>query len=542
MIDEKFKMQDLRFSPFRLVLFAIFIIPFACTTIEPKKSGSVPGVQDSEKQQVHQIQKSGPQIKPSTQVPPEFVPVSEELSPLKTRIVSVSARATPLRDVLHVIAESVGLNLVMEKGVDPEMPITLTLKNISAEDALNTIVASADYFYSIKENMLIVKAMDTKIFEFGQPSVIQDYGVDVGGDILGGATTGTTTTTGTTAGTTSIKGNVTQKIQADKESFKLWDSIEKTIGNLIGVTVKSARTTPGVEGKSQATAIQPNFSVNRMAGTIVVTATKKDLERVENYLKELKKILGRQVIIEARIVEIQLSDGLKYGIDWSALDINNLGQVTFGTSKFSDVVGDLPRFQIGISRWDFNGLLKALQTQGNVRVLSNPRVNIMNGQTALLSVGRNANFISRVEITTTAVTTGAVPTTTFTVQTSSVLSGVIIGLVPYIDEKGDVSLTVTPIVSDLVRLDDRTIGKVGENTIQISLPTVDLRELSTTVKVGDGQMIVIGGLIQHRDELQDSQVPFLGQIPLIGYLFKSRKMVNERTELIIMLKLMTVTQ
>jgi len=525
MINKKFRY---------LFLSAVCMALLSCASTGSVKNAPEPRPQGPEKQHIPEA--GSRDSKPAS---PEFVPVSEELSPLKTRIVSISARNTPLRDVLHVIAESTGLNLVMEKGVDPEIPITLTLKNISAEDALNTIFSSVDYFYSIRENLLIVKAMDTRIFEFGQPSVIQDYAVDVGGDILGGATTGAGAGTVTT-GTTSIKGNVAQKIQADKDSFKLWDSIEKTIGSLLGITAGTTKAA-GTE-KAATTTLQPSFSVNRMAGTIVITASKKDLERVENYLRELKKILNRQVIIEARIVEVQLSEGLKYGIDWSALDINSLGQVTFGTSRFSDVVGDMPNFNIGISRWDFTGLLKALQTQGNVRVLSNPRVNIMNGQTALLSVGRNVNFISRVETTTSTATTGVIPTTTFTVQTSSVLSGIIIGLIPHINEKGEVSMTVTPIVSDLVRLDDRTIGKVGENTIQISLPTVDLRELSTTVKVKDGQMVVIGGLIHNRDKLQDSQVPFLGNIPLIGYLFKSRESVNERTELIIMLQPRIVTQ
>jgi len=517
MINKKFRY---------LFLSAVCMALLSCASTGSVKNAPEPRPQGPEKQHIPEA--GSRDSKPAS---PDFVPVSEELSPLKTRIVSISARNTALRDVLHVIAESTGLNIVMERGVEPEIPITLTLKNVSAEDALNTIFSSVDYFYSVKENMLIVKAMDTRIFEFGHPSVIQDYAIDVGGDILGGATTGT----GAGTGTTSIKGNVAQKVQADKDSYKLWDSIEKTIASLLGITTGSANTPAALERKSTVAA-QPSFSINRMAGTIVVTASKRDLERVENYLKELKKILSRQVIIEARIVEVQLSEGLKYGIDWSALDINNLGQVTFGTSKFSDVVGDMPNFNIGISRWDFTGLLKALQSQGNVRVLSNPRVNIMNGQTALLSVGRNVNFISRVETTTSTATTGVIPTTTFTVQTSSILSGIIIGLIPHIDDNGEVSLTVTPIVSDLVRLDDRTIGKVGENTIQISLPTVDLRELSTTVKVKDGQMVVIGGLIQNRDKLQDSQVPVLGNIPLIGYLFKSRESVKERTELIIMLQ------
>ena len=454
--------------------------------------------------------------------PPNFIPVSEELLPLKTRIVSISARDTPLRDVLHVIAEATGLNLVMDKGVNPEIPLTVTLRHISAEDALNIIVASVDYFYSVKDNILTVKAMDTRVFEFGQPPVIQDYAVDVGGDILGGAA-GVTTTTGMAAGTTGLRGGVTQRIEADKVAFKLWDSIEKAIAGLPGIA---------------------SFSVNRMTGTIIVTATKKDLERVENYLAAIKKVLNRQVIIEARIVEVQLSETLRYGIDWTAvLEKSGLGRVTVGTEKFATVVADdMPSFHIGITGRDFIALLKALQTQGNVRVLSNPRVNIMNGQTSLLSVGRNVNFISRVETTTTTAATGVLPTTTFTVETSGILSGIMIGIVPYISDTGEITMAITPIVSDLIRLEDKTLGKVGENIIQISLPTVDLRELSTTVRVKDGEMVIIGGLMQKKEVSEDSKVPLLGDIPLIGYLFRSRERLDEKTELVIMLKPTIVVQ
>lgn len=454
--------------------------------------------------------------------PPNFIPVSEELLPLKTRIVSISARDTPLRDVLHVIAEATGLNLVMDKGVNPEIPLTVTLRHISAEDALNIIVASVDYFYSVKDNILTVKAMDTRVFEFGQPPVIQDYAVDVGGDILGGAA-GVTTTTGMAAGTTGLRGGVTQRIEADKVAFKLWDSIEKAIAGLPGIA---------------------SFSVNRMTGTIIVTATKKDLERVENYLAAIKKVLNRQVIIEARIVEVQLSEALRYGIDWTAvLEKSGLGRVTVGTEKFATVVADdMPSFHIGITGRDFTALLNALQSQGNVRVLSNPRVNIMNGQTSLLSVGRNVNFISRVETTTTTAATGVLPTTTFTVETSGILSGIMIGIVPYISDTGEITMAITPIVSDLIRLEDKTLGKVGENIIQISLPTVDLRELSTTVRVKDGEMVIIGGLMQKKEVSEDSKVPLLGDIPLIGYLFRSRKRLDEKTELVIMLKPTIVVQ
>lgn len=469
---------------------------------------------------------------------PDFAPVSEELSPLKTRLVSVEARGTPLRDVLYLVAKATGLNLVMEKGVDPEMQITLTLNSVSAEDALKTIFASADYFYSIKDNMLFVKAMETRFFELGQPSMLQDYSVDVGGDITGSASgaAATGTGTGTSSVSTSIKGGVSQKVQADKEALKLWDSVEKTLGTLIGIaaTGGTAQAPQDAQGKPQ---LQPSYSVNRMTGTIVVTAAKKDLEKVENYLVQIKKVLNRQVVIEARIVEVQLSEGLRYGIDWKALSIGKLGQITFGTAGLASTVPQ--GFEIGLTRWDINGLLRALQNQGNVKVLSNPRINIMNAQTALLSVGRTINFIQNVTTTTTL--TNGVSQTTYSVQPSSVLSGLVLGIVPYITGEGEVTMAITPIISDLVKLENTTIG-TGGNSVQLKLPTVDLRELSTTVKLKDGQMIIIGGLIQTKESVQDNQVPGLGNIPVLGHLFKGREKTEDRTELIIMLKPTIISQ
>jgi MSHA type pilus biogenesis protein MshL len=480
------------------------------------------------------------EIKPERPAPselkiPEFIPVTEDISPVKTRIVDIVARNTPLRDVLHVIAEATGLNLVMEKGVAAETPITLTLKNVSAEDALNTIFTSVDYFYAVKDNMLIVKAVDTRIFELGHPAIVQTYSVDVGGDILGGATGSLTAGGTTTGGTTTIKGNITQTSKSDATAFNFWDAIEKSIASILGTTAAAA---PG-----QPASVQQSFTINRLTGTIFVTAAKRNLERVEQYISTIKKVISRQVLVEAKIIEVQLSEGLKYGIDWTFLNRTlGDGQISIVSSGFSSVVPlTSPNINFGITRGtSFSTLLQALKQQGEVRTLSNPRVNIMNGQTALLSVGRNVSFISKVETTTTTAA-GATPTTTFTVTTSNILSGIIIGIVPYINENGEISLTVTPIISDLVQLQDKAIGS-GTSQTQISLPTVDLRELSTTVKVRDGQMIIIGGLISKKENLQDNKVPGLGDIPLLGEAFKSRDKSESRTELVVILQPVLVSR
>ena len=152
----------------------------------------------------------------------------------------------------------------------------------------------------------------------------------------------------------------------------------------------------------------------------------------------------------------------------------------------------------------------------------------MNGQTAMLSAGRSITYLSKVESTTTATTGG--DTTTFTTTEKSILSGVMFGLVPFISDDGKITMTITPIISNLVTFDEQAFG-----TTKIKLPTVDLREMSSTVKLLDGQMVVIGGLIDSKEELTENKVPILGSIPVLGYLFKSVEKTYVKKELVIML-------
>jgi MSHA type pilus biogenesis protein MshL len=378
-------------------------------------------------------------------------------------------------------------------------------------------MGSADYYYSINDNILTISAMRSEIFELGHPNVIQEYKMKAGGDILSG------TSSASGKGGNNISGDVSIQSESDKTSFSFWDAIEKSLDTLLKPQSTEQRK------------IQPSFTVNRMAGTVMVTAARKDMERVSAYITNLKKVLNRQVFIEARIVEVQLSKGLQYGIDWNHIGNAFGNTISYGTEAFSSVVlANNPNFHITVAKTDsFSFLLKALQEQGDVKTLSNPRINIMNGQTALLSVGRNTTFISKVETTTTT-SQGSLPTTTFTIETNSVLSGIMFGMVPYIKSNGEITLSITPIVSNLVELDEKTIG-TGDSTVQIKLPTVDLREMSTTVNVLDGQMIIIGGLINTQQDLEVQKVPILGDIPILGAAFKSVDKTDDKTELVIML-------
>jgi len=482
-----------------------------------------PQVRDNEAERIQKetldavqpLRKAAPDI-PVLNVP-EFIPVREGVSPLANKKVTISARNTPLRDVLSIIAETASLNLVMEQGVNPERPVTASFTDITVEDGLNILFDSLDYFYAIKDNILIVKAMDTKIFEFGQPNVIQEYKTSVGGDILSGISSD--------GSSDAVNGAVSVSTVSDKTSFEFWNTMDLTLRNLLGL-----------EDTNTAGPMQPGLIINRMTGTIMVTAIKRDLQKVSDYIATIKKILNRQVVIEARIVEVQFSDGLKYGINWSEVGKwLGVGTTSLATRGFTDVIGATdPYFEFTITENDNLSLvLQALKEQGDLNILSNPRVNIMNGQTSVLSVGRNTTFIAKVETTTTT-SAGSAPVTTFSVETNSILSGMIFGLVPFINDEGEITLNITPILSNLVDLDAKTIGS-GTDSVEIQLPVVDIRELSTTVKVMDGQMVIIGGLIDKMERSKEDKIPILGDIPFFGRAFKRVEKSYDNKELVIML-------
>lgn len=471
-----------------------------------------------------------------------FTPVTEELLPLKTRIISISVRNAPLKDVLFAVGENTGLNIVMETGVKPDLPMTITLKEVAADEALDIIFSSIDYFYDLEGNVLIVRVMATRMFEFGHPTISQEYSSDVGGDLFGA-----------TEDISNIKGGVKQSIKADSGALNLWDSLEATLKGIVG---------------------DGTVDINRMSGTILVTATKKNMIKVDNYLTKLREVLSRRVLVEARIVEVTLTDNLKYGIDWTFLDkLNGVGHVFSGNVNSAqglvslatsigyvvDADGNIidpvpgtnppvldsfsknadyqdPGFFAAVLGNDFSAIITALDAQGDTTVLSNPRLGIMNGQTALLNVGRKTDYISEVDSTVEQATADTPRTTTYDVTTKSVLSGVMLGIVPNINENGEVTLTITPIVSDLVRLDSKPFGNVDTGGYSISLPVIDLKELSTVVKVRDGEMIVLGGHIDKTEGVEDNQVPFLGDIPYLGYLFKKHEKTHESKELVILLK------
>jgi len=342
------------------------------------------------------------------------------------------------------------------------------------------------------------------------------------------------------------------------------------------------------------------YMIDKPIGLITVTAPRPIIEKVAAYFTSLQKEIYKQVSIEAKIIEVQLLDSSSIGINWDSVlknfkvtgaigfgsqtsanststtasgatagtALNTLvntintqtnpdGSVTTTTTNNTNpnnstsnnssntnasntalmAVGqvwpDVSKLvsSVRINTSDFGVFLNALKTQGNTKVLSNPKISVLNGQPAMISVGKNITYVDKITVTKG---TADSPGDTFAPETASVLSGVGLGLTATILENNEIILNLIPITSELVG--DVVQYKTFADGSSVGLPVVNIREMSTTVRVKDGDMLVIGGLISDMNDQTGNFAPVLGEIPLVKYLFGHEEKVKNKRELIILLK------
>jgi general secretion pathway protein D/MSHA biogenesis protein MshL len=251
---------------------------------------------------------------------------------------------------------------------------------------------------------------------------------------------------------------------------------------------------------------------------------------VENYLNNLKTELYKQISIEAKILEVNVEDSTKVGIDWenllneSPFTIN----ANFGPSSIHQPFGPSSARSFTISGKTFNLLVSAIEKQGRTKILANPRISVMNGQPALINVGKQVTFVKKVTKTTNA----DLLSTEYEVETQEKTSGIVMSVVPTIMENNEIILNLIPVTSTL----QEPIPTQSFGDAQVGLPVVNVREMSTIVRVRQGEMLVVGGLIDSNDDNSDANVPLLGRLPLIGKLFSLESKLKTRKELVILLK------
>ncbi|MDY6816125.1 MAG: pilus (MSHA type) biogenesis protein MshL [Pseudomonadota bacterium] len=284
--------------------------------------------------------------------------------------------------------------------------------------------------------------------------------------------------------------------------------------------------------------------VNPGPGLIMVRGGSDQLRLVEDYLRRTELIMQRQVVLEAKILEVALNEGYQQGINWS--DLQRASSVTAADGLPADFtaqslagqviqtsdIGGL--FSATFREGSFTALIELLGTQGNVQILSSPRISTVNNQKAVIKVGTDEFFVTDIDFDDENSTITGSDSTSTSVELTPFFSGISLDVTPQIGEDGTITLHVHPSVSEVN--DQEKIITIGERDVTLPLAASKVRETDSVVRAESGQIVVIGGLIQNTSEDTNSSVPFFSEIPLVGEMFKQRRFESRKSELVILLR------
>jgi MSHA biogenesis protein MshL len=463
----------------------------------------------------------------------------------------------PAQQVFSAIVSGTRYSMLVHPEVSGSL--TINLKDVSVREALDTIRELYGYEYKIQGSRIFIQplALQTRVFQinylFGQRQGKSDVRVTSG-------SISTVSQNNTVAGASSVPGSGSSQQTVVQESSHVTTESKHDFWNEVTLALKALVGTDG--GRSVV--------VSPQTGVIVARAFPAELRNVESYLRATKLVIERQVMLEAKIVEVSLRDGYQAGINWAAFRNGNsrlsagtispgsvlqrqgaLGtgaaNIDFADRSFDDPsLSALPGsdlvaatrnlgglFGLAFQTSNFAAILQFLETQGGVHVLSSPRIATINNQKAVLKVGTDDFFVTNISTTTTTTTAGTTATPTITVQ--PFFSGIALDVTPQIDEDGNIILHVHPSVSSV---SEKTkvinLGSLGNFTLPLASSTVN--ESDSVVRVQDGNIVAIGGLMRQQQTADRSQVPGVGDVPVVGELFRQTSRGYSKSELVILLK------
>ena len=470
-----------------------------------------------------------------------------EVKPLVTRF-DLNVNNAPANQVFMAVISGTRYSMIVHPDVKD--PISVNLKDVTVFEALDTLRDLYGYEYKVQGTRIMVQpvSVQTRVFQVnylqatrrGQTDVrvssgsITDSPVPgVAGAVPGAVPGSTPGAAGGAASRSAVSTRVTTATESD-----FWADVTKSLNAIVA----------GGEGRS--------VIVNPQSGVIVVRALPSELRSVESFLKAMQLVVERQVVLEAKIIEVTLREGAQAGINWAAFRNagpraaagvvtpgTTLGTAALATSPFNATLGGPSAlvagsttggiFGLALQTNNFAALLSFLETQGTLNVLSSPRIATINNQKAVLKVGTDEFFVTNVSTTSTSSGTGTTTSPTITVQ--PFFSGIALDVTPQIDENDNILLHIHPSVSNVT--EKRKIIDLGAaGSFTLPLASSDINESDTIVRVQNNNIVAIGGLMKQQTTTDRSQVPGVGDAPGIGNLFRQRASTLVKTELVILLK------
>ena len=455
---------------------------------------------------------------------------SLEASNCNNRALSITTIETiSIKEILDQLSGECGFSVVIKAG-DKDATQTLSstvsslnIKGLTLHEIFNILLSQNDLIYSFRKNILNISSVDTRIFKVDYITSIRE------GRAVVKASADSAPVQVDGAANTDTNTNNQENIIETTEKFDFWERMAGEIEAIMN------------NGKEGFKAPLP--VVNSNAGLVSVTGTKAQLERVQEYISKLNKSLKKQVMIDVRIVSVDLNNEYQRGVDWSKFDLSfnsYLGgnpltpsQFTFGRWNETHTAWDIVTPSMNPIRGGFilqgavninlEGVINFLDTTGTTRVVSSPKIMTMNNQQALISVGDNINY----QITNTIIGTET-KTENVDIKQYSTFIGILLNLLPEVSDDGKIMLRINPSLNTFKYKEDN----IRQNTPRTIAPDTMQKKLSSVVHINSGDTVVLGGLISQQSGDETTKVPGLSSIPVLGYLFKSEKKILRNTELV----------
>jgi MSHA biogenesis protein MshL len=454
----------------------------------------------------------------------------------------------PARAFFEGLVVGTPVNMLVHPDVKGR--VTLSLKQVTLVEALEAARDMYGYDFRPMSHGYVITAPapQTRVFQINYLDM-QRLGVSRTRVSSGQVTQGSSQASGSTSQSEDEKtqtSSTTGTAVLTRNESDFWKGIETDIAALVSAE-------PRKEGEKSPSSVV----INRQSGVIVVRGFPDQLRAVSDYLRKTQSTITRQVVLEAKVVEVELNAGYQAGINWTALVTKGNKTAAFGQSNppggfdqnpFTPqgdpvpvIPGNAPvgqivnslggAFTFAFDSTDFSAFIELLDAQGRTRVLSSPRVSTLHNQKAIIKAGTDEFFVTGVSSDTT---TGESTTTSLDVELTPFFSGVALDVTPQISDDGTVLMHIHPTVSDVEDQSKRI--SFGGSTSDLPLAVSQIRESDSVVRAHSGQVIVIGGLMREIRQRDDYKTPFISDVPGIGNLFKSKRDLSNTVELVLLLR------